>query len=221
MFIESWQLTLIALIALPVVYCSYKVTAKLLRRQICGFRASGQDVTHVWPSVFQCWDHSFLRRKGFFQQSLHASASRNFVSELLSGHYTALLSASLYVVTAIPLALMMVWLFNFSTIPSVGSITALLIALMRIIQPLKIISELTGEFQKALVAQQEVKMYMNQQFDPVVQGVRGKEIRIDNLRFALENDEILSGLSYQFTAGDKIAIVGGSGAEGFPVTNFI
>ncbi len=213
MFIESWQLTLIALVALPVVYFSYKVTAKLLRKTNLRVQEQVGEMLHMSGQVFSNVGtiHSY-DVKDFFSNRFTQVLDRNFHSELLSGHYTALLSASLYVVTAIPLALMMVWLFNFSTIPSVGSITALLIALMRIIQPLKIISELTGEFQKALVAQQEVQMYMNQQFNPVVQGVRGKEIKIENLRFALEGDEILRGLSYQFTAGHKVAIVGGSGA---------
>jgi len=115
-------------------------------------------------------------------------------------------------VTSVPLAFMMWWLYHYGVMPSVGSVAAILIALMRIIHPLRLISELTHLFQKSVVAHAAFNRMINVDLKlPDCQMV-DHGIEVEHICYQLGSEMILKDVSLVFPEKEKVAIVGSSGA---------
>jgi subfamily B ATP-binding cassette protein MsbA len=213
MFIESWQLSSIALIAMPVVYTLYRYTASLLRAVSGKVQKDDGDMMQLAGQVFA--NTEMIRSYhalAFFQKRFSALIESHQDSSIISAHYSALLSASLYMVTSVPLAFMMWWLYHYGVMPSVGSVAAILIALMRIIHPLRLISELTHLFQKSVVAHAAFNRMINVDLKlPDCQMV-DHGIEVEHICYQLGSEMILKDVSLVFPEKEKVAIVGSSGA---------
>ena len=213
MFIESWQLSSIALIALPIVYGLYRYTANLLRAVSLKVQQDDGAMMQLSGQVFANTEmvQSFSALT-FFQKKFVALIRSHLHSSIESAHYSALLSSSLYIVTSVPLSFMMWWLYHFGVMPSVGSVAAILISLMRIIHPLRLISELTHLFQKSLVAYDAYNRMMTVNMNMPCYQVTNQGLQASHICYQLGSEMILKDISLLFSKHEKVAIVGGSGA---------
>ena len=213
MFIESWQLSSIALIAMPIVYMLYRYTANLLRAVSGKVQKDDGDMMQLSGQVFANTEMiQSYKALEFFQNRFSALIESHQHSSISSAHYSALLSASLYVVTSVPLAFMMWWLYHYGVMPSVGSVAAILIALMRIIHPLRLISELTHLFQKSVVAHDAFDRMINVDLRlPERQSVE-HGFEVEHVCYQVGSEMILKDVSLTFPEKEKVAIVGSSGA---------
>ena len=214
MFIESWQLTLMAMVSMPIVLTAYRMTALKLRQTNSKVQNQIGQMTQMTGQVFSSvGDIGAYDQKSFFKGRFGHLLESNYQSEISAGHYTAFLSASLYVVTAVPLALMMYWVNVTGHFPTVGSFTALLAAMLRIIQPLKIISQLTSDLQKALVANRDLDSYYALGAYHANMHIASENQISINGSFQLSSGEtLIRHLDVSIHAGQKVAIVGPSGA---------
>jgi len=149
----------------------------------------------------------------FFQKKFSQLILSHQRSSLDSAHYAALLSSSLYIVTSIPLAFMMWWLYRFGVMPSVGSVAAILIALMRIIHPLRLISELTHLFQKSLVAHDFVQSMMQVSLPVIKHGSTDQPgLYAEHVCYQIGSEMIIKDICLHLLPNEKVAIIGSSGA---------
>jgi len=214
MFIESWQLSSIALVSMPIVYGLYRYTANLHRIVSAHVQKDEGAMMQLSGQVFA--NTEMIQSYGvvdFFQKKFSQLILSHQRSSLDSAHYAALLSSSLYIVTSIPLAFMMWWLYRFGVMPSVGSVAAILIALMRIIHPLRLISELTHLFQKSLVAHDFVQSMMQVSLPVIKHGSTDQPgLYAEHVCYQIGSEMIIKDICLHLLPNEKVAIIGSSGA---------
>lgn len=218
----DWRLTLFTFLTAPVVYLVISVFGKKLRASGHRIQERTADITSVLqekissPRVVK----SFVREDyeiNLFEQQNHL----NFRANMKNAQLSALLTPLIEFVAALGITLIL-WYGGHQVIEgymTAGSLVAFLLYAVNMSNPIKRLTKVYAEIQKAMAAAQRVFDILDKESDVVdkpnsivLHDVKG-DVEFKNVNFSYnENEPILKGLSFKAEAGKVVAFVGPSGA---------
>lgn len=218
----DWRLTLFTFLTAPVVYLVISVFGKKLRASGHRIQERTADITSVLqekissPRVVK----SFVREDyeiNLFEQQNHL----NFRANMKNAQLSALLTPLIEFVAALGITLIL-WYGGHQVIEgymTAGSLVAFLLYAVNMSNPIKRLTKVYAEIQKAMAAAQRVFDILDKESDVVdkpnsivLHDVKG-DVEFKNVNFSYnENEPILKDLSFKAEAGKVVAFVGPSGA---------
>ena len=231
MFLTNWKLALVVIVILPLMVIITNIFQKSIKRtfseertQTAIFnsfvqeRLSGMKIIQL----FNREDEEFEKFK-----TINTNLKKAYLATIF---YFSLLFPVVEVVSALALGLVIV-VGGYSTLQnadvSAGQVIAFIMFIPMLVRPIRQIAERFNNLQRGLVSSERVFRMMDQdetlpdngvlEFDTV----KG-EIEFEDVYFEyVEGEEVLKGVSFHAKPGDKIAIVGATGAGKSTIINLL
>ena len=218
----DWKLTLFTILTFPVVLYFMNYFGKKIRRSGGMIQEATADITSVLQESVSSARvvKSFVREKYEIQRFEKENAA-NLAANLKNARYMATLTPTIEFVAALGVTLIL-WYGGNNVIAgdtTAGSLVAFLAYAVNISNPIKRITRVTGNIQKALAAAQRVFMVLDLPEEvtdlpdarplPAVTG----SVSFEHVTFSYnKGDEIIHDLSFSVKPGQAIGLVGPSGA---------
>ena len=218
----SLSLTLIALIVAPLVIGALQPLLKRLRR---GYRRLGDDYGEM-TSVLQEAVSGVRLVKSFraepYEERRFLDASNRYSDGLMRITRVAFLAQPITEFLGTLVAVAILWIgarmvLVSGTLQSAQLITFLVIV-MRLLQPMKQLSQIPTVAQQALAASDRLFEVLDSPTEPMTdKGTRDVDgfhetVVFENVSFAYEAEPVLADINFTARKGDVIALVGPSGA---------
>jgi ATP-binding cassette, subfamily B, bacterial MsbA len=218
MFYISWQLTLISLLTAPIIaFLAYK-TSQRLRKISTVVQNTMADITHMTDEAIQ----GIQTIKLF---SGYKEAEQNFVSATEKNRQQELKvvvtqssnSAIMQIILSFPLAIAFYWISHRHFALSVGGFMAIVLAMGRMLQPLKRLSKINADIQRGIAAAQPIFAWLDYPqeslHDITERSIKGK-ISFKDLTFQYpkRKTKVLNGLTLTINPQETVAIIGASGS---------
>ena len=221
LFYQSWRLTLVQVLVLPVLVLLIFTAGKYLRKYSRKIQDSVGDVAKVAGEAFAGFGviriYNGVR---YEQQRFRAISRHNFRQNLKFRFVNRITGPIINVSTAIAFATI-VWLtFNTSLqqdFASIGAFVSYITAIGLLVAPLKSLSQVNAVFQKALAAAEKIFANIDAQPEPD-SGTRSLprvagSLQLVDLSFNYgADDSVLHQLNLSIEARSSVAIVGRSGS---------
>jgi ATP-binding cassette, subfamily B, bacterial len=226
----SWQLTLLALVSVPFLFLAVKRYRSALVERMRVVRAKEGAIASVIQEavtgikavkIFGREEDELERFRGESEESLRASVD----SSLIEAKFSIVLGVVGGFGTALVLylgALQVLW-----GALSVGQLTVFVAYLGLFLSPLWALSRQANQIGKSLVSGERIIELLNAEPSvkespdarpaPAFEG----QVTFEDVYFAYEADEVLSGMNFDVEAGSRVALVGLSGAGKTTVTSLI
>ena len=218
----DWKLTLFTILTFPVVLYFMNFFGKKIRRSGGMIQEATADITSVLQESVSSARvvKSFVREKYEIQRFEKENAA-NLAANLKNARYMATLTPTIEFVAALGVTLIL-WYGGNNVIEgdtTAGSLVAFLAYAVNISNPIKRITRVTGNIQKALAAAQRVFDVLDLPEEvtdlpdarplPAVTG----SVSFEHVTFSYnKGDEIIHDLSFSVKPGQAIGLVGPSGA---------
>jgi subfamily B ATP-binding cassette protein MsbA len=231
MFFIHWKLSLLTFITLPLVFQAINVFGKKLRRAGAVMQERAADITSVLQETVLAVRviKSFVREdyeiERFGRENYH-----NFRAQMKSAQLMATLTPLIEFLAAIGVTVI-IWYGGHEVIGgslTTGALMAFLIYVVNLSNPIKRLSRVYGNIQKALAAAQRVFEVLDT--EPDIQDKPGAEdlpsingqVAFHNVSFEYKPGEpALVDISLTARPGQVVAIVGPSGAGKTTIANLI
>lgn len=218
----DWKLTLFTILTFPVVLYFMNFFGKKIRRSGGMIQEATAEITSVLQEAVSSARvvKSFVREQYEIDRFVRENEA-NLKANLKNAKYMATLTPTIEFVAALGVT-MILWFGGHNVIDgetTAGSLVAFLAYAVNISNPIKRITRVTGNIQRALAAAQrvfdvldlaeEVKDLPDAKALPAVTG----SVSFEHVSFSYnEGDEILHDLSFAVKPGQAIGLVGPSGA---------
>lgn len=218
----DWKLTLFTILTFPVVLYFMNFFGKKIRRSGGMIQEATADITSVLQESVSSARvvKSFVREKYEIERFEKENAA-NLAANLKNARYMATLTPTIEFVAALGVTLIL-WYGGNNVIEgdtTAGSLVAFLAYAVNISNPIKRITRVTGNIQKALAAAQRVFDVLDLPEEvtdlpdarplPAVTG----SVSFEHVTFSYnKGDEIIHDLSFSVKPGQAIGLVGPSGA---------
>lgn len=217
----DWKLTLFTFCTFPVVLWFMDIFGKKIRKSGSRIQECTADITSVLQETVSSARviKSFVR-EDYEIKRFETENYNNFRANMKNAQLMATLTPTIEFVAAIGVTMIM-WYGGRSVIEgniTAGSLIAFLVYAVNISNPVKRLTRVIGNIQKALAAAQrvfdvldlpeEVKELPSAKTLPAVKG----NVQFKNVSFAYNDDEVIKNLSFDVKPGQIVAIVGPSGA---------
>lgn len=217
----DWKLTLFTFCTFPVVLWFMDIFGKKIRKSGSRIQECTADITSVLQETVSSARviKSFVR-EDYEIKRFETENYNNFRANMKNAQLMATLTPTIEFVAAIGVTMIM-WYGGRSVIEgniTAGSLIAFLVYAVNISNPVKRLTRVIGNIQKALAAAQrvfdvldlpeEVKELPSARALPAVKG----NVQFKNVSFAYNSDEVIKDLSFDVQPGQIVAIVGPSGA---------
>lgn len=218
----DWKLTLFTILTFPVVLYFMNFFGKKIRRSGGMIQEAAADITSVLQEAVSSARivKSFVREQ-YEIDRFERENEANLKANLKNAKYMATLTPTIEFVAALGVT-MILWFGGHNVIDgetTAGSLVAFLAYAVNISNPVKRITRVTGNIQRALAAAQrvidvldlpeEVQNLPDAKALPAVTG----SVCFEHVTFSYnEGDEILHDLSFAVKPGQAIGLVGPSGA---------
>lgn len=218
----DWKLFLVTFATFPVVLFFIDNFGKRIRKSGSRIQEAAADITSVLQEVASSPRviKSFVR-EGYEVDRFDKENMNNFRANMKYAQLSSTLTPTIEFVAAVGVSIIL-WYGGNSVINgsiTAGSLVAFLTYAVNISNPIKRLSRVIGNIQKALAAAQRVFDVLDLPEDiknapdakalPKVKG----DVRFNDVSFAYnENEEVLSHVSFEVEPGEMIAFVGPSGA---------
>lgn len=218
----DWKLFLVTFATFPVVLFFIDNFGKRIRKSGSRIQEAAADITSVLQEVASSPRviKSFVR-EGYEVDRFDKENMNNFRANMKYAQLSSTLTPTIEFVAAIGVSIIL-WYGGNSVINgsiTAGSLVAFLTYAVNISNPIKRLSRVIGNIQKALAAAQRVFDVLDLPEDiknapdakalPKVKG----DVRFNDVSFAYnENEEVLSHVSFEVKPGEMVAFVGPSGA---------
>ncbi len=222
MFYLDWKLFLVTFATFPVVLFFIDSFGKRIRKSGSRIQEAAADITSVLQEVASSPRviKSFVR-EGYEVDRFDKENMNNFRANMKYAQLSSTLTPTIEFVAAVGVSIIL-WYGGNSVINgsiTAGSLVAFLTYAVNISNPIKRLSRVIGNIQKALAAAQRVFDVLDLPEDiknapdakalPKVKG----DVRFNDVSFAYnENEEVLSHVSFEVKPGEMVAFVGPSGA---------
>lgn len=218
----DWKLFLVTFATFPVVLFFIDSFGKRIRKSGSRIQEAAADITSVLQEVASSPRviKSFVR-EGYEVERFDKENMNNFRANMKYAQLSSTLTPTIEFVAAVGVSIIL-WYGGNSVINgsiTAGSLVAFLTYAVNISNPIKRLSRVIGNIQKALAAAQRVfdvldlpEVIKNAHDAKVLPKVKG-DVRFNDVSFAYnENEEVLSHVSFEVKPGEMIAFVGPSGA---------
>lgn len=218
----DWKLFLVTFATFPVVLFFIDSFGKRIRKSGSRIQEAAADITSVLQEVASSPRviKSFVR-EGYEVDRFDKENMNNFRANMKYAQLSSTLTPTIEFVAAIGVSIIL-WYGGNSVINgsiTAGSLVAFLTYAVNISNPIKRLSRVIGNIQRALAAAQrvfdvldlpeDIKNAPDAKLLPKVKG----DVRFNDVSFAYnENEEVLSHVSFEVKPGEMIAFVGPSGA---------
>lgn len=218
----DWKLFLVTFATFPVVLFFIDSFGKRIRKSGSRIQEATADITSVLQEVASSPRviKSFVR-EGYEVDRFDKENMNNFRANMKYAQLSSTLTPTIEFVAAVGVSIIL-WYGGNSVINgsiTAGSLVAFLTYAVNISNPIKRLSRVIGNIQKALAAAQRVFDVLDLPEDiknapdakalPKVKG----DVRFNDVSFAYnENEEVLSHVSFEVKPGEMVAFVGPSGA---------
>jgi len=218
----DWRLFLVTFATFPVVLFFIDSFGKRIRKSGSRIQEAAADITSVLQEVASSPRviKSFVR-EGYEVDRFDKENMNNFRANMKYAQLSSTLTPTIEFVAAIGVSIIL-WYGGNSVINgsiTAGSLVAFLTYAVNISNPIKRLSRVIGNIQRALAAAQrvfdvldlpeDIKNAPDAKLLPKVKG----DVRFNDVSFAYnENEEVLSHVSFEVKPGEMIAFVGPSGA---------
>lgn len=218
----DWKLFLVTFATFPVVLFFIDSFGKRIRKSGSRIQEAAADITSVLQEVASSPRviKSFVR-EGYEVERFDKENMNNFRANMKYAQLSSTLTPTIEFVAAVGVSIIL-WYGGNSVINgsiTAGSLVAFLTYAVNISNPIKRLSRVIGNIQKALAAAQRVfdvldlpEAIKNAPDAKVLPKVKG-DVRFNDVSFAYnKNEEVLSHVSFEVKPGEMIAFVGPSGA---------
>ena len=218
----DWKLFLVTFATFPVVLFFIDNFGKRIRKSGSRIQEAAADITSVLQEVASSPRviKSFVR-EGYEVERFDKENMNNFRANMKYAQLSSTLTPTIEFVAAVGVSIIL-WYGGNSVINgsiTAGSLVAFLTYAVNISNPIKRLSRVIGNIQKALAAAQRVfdvldlpEAIKNAPDAKALPKVKG-DVRFNDVSFAYnENEEVLSHVSFEVKPGEMIAFVGPSGA---------
>lgn len=218
----DWKLFLVTFATFPVVLFFIDSFGKRIRKSGSRIQEAAADITSVLQEVASSPRviKSFVR-EGYEVDRFDKENMNNFRANMKYAQLSSTLTPTIEFVAAIGVSIIL-WYGGNSVINgsiTAGSLVAFLTYAVNISNPIKRLSRVIGNIQRALAAAQrvfdvldlpeDIKNAPDAKLLPKVKG----DVRFNDVSFAYnKNEEVLSHVSFEVKPGEMIAFVGPSGA---------
>ena len=231
MLLIDWKLTLVTFITVPVVLVIINVFGKKLR--VAGHDVQGRvaDITALLQEVISAIRvvKSFAR-EDFERKRFEDENDRNFKAVIKATKLTSLLSPMVEFSAAIAVAVIL-WYGGYSVVTgtiTAGSLIAFLIYAINLSNPVKRLSQVYGNIQKALAAADRVFEILDTKTDVVekadattLPSIKG-DVEFKDVSFSYDGEKTaLENFTLSVKAGESVALVGPSGAGKTTLANLL
>lgn len=218
----DWKLFLVTFATFPVVLWFIDSFGKRIRKSGSRIQEATADITSVLqevassPRVIKSFVREEYEVKRFEKENMN-----NFHANMKYAQLSSTLTPTIEFVAAVGVSIIL-WYGGNSVINgsiTAGSLVAFLTYAVNISNPIKRLSRVIGNIQKALAAAQRVfdvldlpEIIKNAPDAKALPPVKG-DVRFENVSFAYNSgDEVLNNISFDVKPGEMIAFVGPSGA---------
>ena len=218
----DWKLFLVTFATFPVVLFFIDSFGKRIRKSGNRIQEAAADITSVLQEVASSPRviKSFVR-EGYEVERFDKENMNNFRANMKYAQLSSTLTPTIEFVAAVGVSIIL-WYGGNSVINgsiTAGSLVAFLTYAVNISNPIKRLSRVIGNIQKALAAAQRVfdvldlpEVIKNAPDAKALPKVKG-DVRFNDVSFAYnESEEVLSHVSFEVKPGEMIAFVGPSGA---------
>lgn len=231
MFYLHWQLSLLTLVTAPLVGHTMNVFGRKLRKSSSLIQERAADITSVLQeSISSVRVIKSFAREDFEIERFKKENHQNFRAQMKNSQIMATLTPLIEFMAAIGVT-MIIWYGGREVINdnlTAGSLIAFLVYAVNLSNPIKRLSRVYGNIQKALAAAQRVFDVLDTQ--PEIEDMPGAKVlakidgrvEFDNITFEYKPGEpALSQVRLSVEPGQVVAIVGPSGAGKTTIANLI
>jgi subfamily B ATP-binding cassette protein MsbA len=230
LFYLNWKLTLIALVAAPLIAVALRLLSRRLRQMAREAQRSMGELVHVIEETIEChkvvkvfggqeyemrrFEHANQRLRGFNMRQTIPSAAAAPITQVLASMAVAII---VYIALEDSLA----------GRTTAGEFASFMIAMLMLLAPLKRLTDINAPLQRGLAAAESVFGMI----DAPVEADRGTvklgrasgEVRYEGVSFTYptRTEPALSGVDLLVRPGETVALVGGSGGGKTTLVNLL
>ena len=231
MFNLHWKLSLLTLITMPLVAKAMDLFGKKLKRTSGIMQERAADITAVLQETISSVRviKSFVREEYEIARFVKENYA-NFRAQMKNAQVMATLTPVIELIAAIGVTFL-IWYGGFEVINgnlTAGALIAFLVYATNLANPIKRLSRIYGNIQKAMAAAERVFSVLDEKTD-IVEKENATELKavIGKVDFKAvtfkynENEVILKDINLDVKAGQMVAIVGPSGAGKTTIVNLL
>ena len=231
MFNLHWKLSLLTLITMPLVAKAMDLFGKKLKRTSGIMQDRAADITAVLQETISSVRviKSFVREEYEIARFVKENYA-NFRAQMKNAQVMATLTPVIELIAAIGVTFL-IWYGGFEVINgnlTAGALIAFLVYATNLANPIKRLSRIYGNIQKAMAAAERVFSVLDEKTD-IVEKENATELKavIGKVDFKAvtfkynENEVILKDINLAVKAGQMVAIVGPSGAGKTTIVNLL
>jgi len=230
LFYLNWKLTLIALVATPLIALALRLLSRRLRQMAREAQRSMGELVHVIEETIECHKvvkvfggHEYeMRRFARANQRLRGFNMRQTIPSAAAAPITQVL-ASMAVAIIVYIALE----DSLAGRTTAGEFASFMIAMLMLLAPLKRLTDINAPLQRGLAAAESVFGMVDEPAEPdrgtVKPGRARGEVRYEGVSFTYptRTEPALSGVDLLVRPGETVALVGGSGGGKTTLVNLL